>query len=295
MNRNIVDKAMLIIQERKRNAENEYKSLLKPLMTDSKFVELDKKLTQITIANAKKESYGEQVDKQEEKKVKAQLESLKKENNIPNAPNYNCKICKDQGIIEGKYCKCLKKEISNVLLKDSGFEKLEDFDKAIETSGNLSPYFKKMQEWCNSKFSKNLVYIAGPTGVGKTYLLRCMAKELIEHGYLIKIVTAFKLNQDFKEFNKNLNDEILNSYIESEILFIDDLGTEPVYKNITIECLYLIINERKMRKLPTVITSNLDLSDIRDIYDERIYSRIADRETSITIYLNGEDKRLIKK
>ena len=295
MNRNIVDKAMLIIQERKRNAENEYKSLLKPLMTDSKFVELDKKLTQITIANAKKESYGEQVDKQEEKKVKAQLESLKKENNIPNAPNYNCKICKDQGIIEGKYCKCLKKEISNVLLKDSGFEKLEDFDKAIETSGNLSPYFKKMQEWCNSKFSKNLVYIAGPTGVGKTYLLRCMAKELIEHGYLIKIVTAFKLNQDFKEFNKNLNDEILNSYLESEILFIDDLGTEPVYKNITIECLYLIINERKMRKLPTVITSNLDLSDIRDIYDERIYSRIADRETSITIYLNGEDKRLIKK
>ena len=75
-------------------------------------------------------------------------------------------------------------------------------------------------------------------------------------------------------------------------MFIDDLGTETLFKNSTLENIYLIINERKIRKLPTVITSNLALNDLGAFYGERIYSRIVDRETSITIYLDGEDKRL---
>ena len=65
-------------------------------------------------------------------------------------------------------------------------------------------------------------------------------------------------------------------------------------KDVTVEFLYLVINERKMKKLSTIITSNLDLKDLRDRYDERISSRIMDRETSINIYIDGEDRRLKK-
>ena len=151
-----------------------------------------------------------------------------------------------------------------------------------------------MQKWCKSDFKKNLIYLAGATGVGKTYLMRCLANELISRGRLVKITTAYQMNRDFKEFSKTNNEELLKNYTDTEILFIDDLGTEPLFKDVTIENLYIVINERKMKKLPTIITSNLTLDNIRDRYDERIFSRIVDRETSITLLLDGEDKRIKK-
>ena len=144
------------------------------------------------------------------------------------------------------------------------------------------------------KSAKKLIYIAGPIGAGKTHLIKCMANELIENGKIIKLVTAFNMNQDFIEFKKTMNEDLLNKYLSPEILFVDDLGTEPKYKDVTIEYLYLVINERKMKKLPTIITSNLDLADLRDRYDERINSRIIDRNSSINIYIGGDDRRLKK-
>lgn len=288
MKQEIISRALSIIQARRRTAESEYSNILSPLYEDENFVELNKKYTRLVIENARKEANGEPFDKNEELKLKTELDKLKNHA----TPNYSCKICDDVGYVNGHMCKCLKKEISSILLAGSGFDKLEKFEEAMKTSGQLLPTYHLMQKWCNSDFKKTLIYLSGPTGVGKTYLVRAMANDLIERGKVVRIVTAFAMNQDFKEFSKKHNDELLNKYIDCEVLFIDDLGTEPLYKNVTLEYLYLVINERKMRKLPTIITSNLDLGDIIERYDERISSRIVDRETSITILLQGNDRRI---
>lgn len=293
MKQETMQKALEKIHAKKREAIFAYNKKILPLYEDKEYVELEKQYTRLMIENAKKSTLGDYVDKKTEQELSSKLDAIRKKYNLQNIkPNFSCQECNDEGIINGTLCKCLKKEISSMLLKDSGFEKLENFDDSIKTSGNLSQLYKKMKEWCNSCSNKTLIYIAGPTGVGKTHLMQCMANEFIENGRVVKISTSFKMNQDFKTFSKSYNEEILNKYLEPEILFIDDLGTEPLYKNITLEYFYLVINERKLRKLPTIITGNLTMEDIINRYDERICSRIADRQTSINIYLDGQDKRI---
>ncbi len=294
MKQNLVKQAENILQQRKLNAEHAFNALMQPVYSDKDFEKLEKEKTKLTIENAKLEANGQKIDTKKIKEIDQKIEKIKEKYGLKDEKTaYGCKFCQDNGYINGQMCKCLKKEISKILLAGSGFEKLESFDKSIKTSNNEKLYCL-MKEWCNKKSDKNLIYIAGPTGVGKTHLIKCMANELIENGKVIKLVTAFNMNQYFKEFKKTMNEDLLNKYLYPEVLFVDDLGTEPKYKDVTIEFLYLVINERKMKNLPTIITSNLDLKDLRDVYDERISSRIMDRNSSINIYIDGDDRRLKK-
>jgi len=295
MRETITKQAQNVLLLRKLAAERAYNEKMQPLFETTEYQELNKKLTKLLIANARAESLGEKPNKTLEKELSSQMENLKRSAGLANVKiAYTCPLCRDEGFVDGQMCKCLKTEISKILLQESGFDKLESFDSSMQTSGDLAKHYALMEEWCNKNSEKTLIYLSGPTGVGKTHLVRCMANELIANGKIVKLVTAFNMNQDFREFSKTNNDEILNKYTTPEVLVIDDLGTEPKYDGVTIELLYLVINERKVKKLPTIITSNLDLADIRDTYDERIYSRIVDRQTSINLLLNGADRRVQK-
>lgn len=293
MKQDLLNQAKNRIYEKKMIAKNEFEKIMQPLYENEEFSKCEKKLTQIVIENAKKESENKLSDKKTENELRQKLKDIKSKFGVTqDKPNYSCKKCEDEGFVNGQICECLKREMSHILLEASGFDNLVSFQEATKTAGELLPIFQKMQQWCNAKSTKNLIYIAGPTGVGKTYLLKSMANEFIEHGKVVKIITAFKMNQDFKDFSKTHNEDNLNKYLTPEILFVDDLGTEPLYKNVTIEFLYLVVNERKMKNLPTIITSNLMLNDIFDRYDERIYSRIVDKNSSIAIFMNGNDRRV---
>lgn len=295
MNREVVEKAENIIKERKQKSEMPYNLLLEKFSKDKKFSDLRKKYQQEIIENAKKEVYGEKTDKTLQEKLKKEIDDYFKKYGAKNTISYSCKKCQDNGYINGKMCECLKKEISNILFEESNFGKLVSFEGAEKGAcGNLKSLYELMKKWCHSDFKKNIIFLSGEVGTGKTYLTRAMANELIEQGKIVKLVTAFQMSRDFKEYRSTYNETILDKYLSCEFLFIDDLGTEVIYKNSTIEFLYQILNERQMRKLCTIITSNLDLAEIRDRYDERIFSRIANRETSITVNLKNEDLRLKK-
>lgn len=242
-------------------------------------------------------------EQKELKSVTKQLSERLKELKIGSiTPKYSCSKCEDSGFINGKQCSCLKTEISKILIKNSGFSKLNDFkDSNFELFSNkteIEKSYNLMQKWCNSSSNKNLVYLFGNTGTGKTFLTSCMAKEFIEQGRIIYTCTAFALSQDFLKFHKNFDDKqktnIFENYLQAEILFIDDLGTEPIYNNISREYLYLLINERQNKGLRTIITSNLEPFDIQDKYDERIFSRIMDKEKAIVLKLDSKDIRLKK-
>lgn len=238
-------------------------------------------------------------------KAKKDCESwLKAHNFLPLQTKYFCPKCNDTGFVDQKYCDCLKKEITKILIADSGFTKLEKFENVkfdiFENSQQIKLLYCKMQDWCKqTKHTKNLILLSGGTGVGKTHLIKCMANQLIDKCAVVNLTTAFALNQNllkaYNSFDIDERNEVLQKYLSPEYLFIDDLGTEIKQKGITVNLLYLIINERKMKNLCTIITTNLDLQEIREQYDERIFSRIADRDSSICIKIDGNDLRLKNK
>jgi DNA replication protein DnaC len=86
----------------------------------------------------------------------------------------------------------------------------------------------------------------------------------------------------------------LDTFLDCDLLIIDDLGSEPVIKNVTQEHIYNIINERIVNELPFIITTNLSPIDILDRYDQRIAGRITSQKNSARIEFKGGDLRRTK-
>lgn len=219
-------------------------------------------------------------------------------------PHYDCIACKDTGYIRGKECECLKREISQELIRQSGIDissmaKFGGDFTMFDNPDKVKTIYDKMKKFIKDISSTTIdnVLIIGDTGVGKTHLMECMTTYSIELGREIKYTTAFNFNQDMLKFHcARLEDksEIMDTYLKSEILFIDDLGSENKINNVTNEYLYSIINERMQNHKKTVITSNLDFGQIQDAYGERIFSRLMHKKQSLKINFEGSDLRLKK-
>ena len=109
----------------------------------------------------------------------------------------------------------------------------------------------------------------------------CIARELLKKGktvlyqtapVLLESVIDYKLNKQ-----KNYRDNILDSILETDLLIIDDLGTESL-NSMKLSELFNIINTRilnlNQKITKTIISTNLNINDIFSNYEERIGSRI---------------------
>ena len=290
MNTNILKKAKKIIENRHQIAQNEAINNKIEAMKDEEFNELYSKYIDTVIEEARTQTSlnSNNLKKNYEKR-------LKKLQIGPIEPQFYCPLCNDTGIKDDEYCNCLVDIVNELLKEESGFSSLENFE-LFKNKKEMELLYQKMKKWCHSNFDKTLIFLAGQTGVGKTHLLKCMANELIKLHKFVLLTSSFSMHQDFvksyacKDAIEKQN--IIEKYLDADVLFIDDLGTELRQPNITVNYLYQILNERKSRKNPTIITSNLELSDIADYYDERISSRIIDKSSSICVYITGEDLRL---
>ena len=156
-----------------------------------------------------------------------------------------------------------------------------------------------MQNWVDntSNDKKHLITISGDTGVGKTYLTECTATYALKKGYLVSLLSSFGMNNLFLKYISSKNEEkttTFDSLMDPELLIIDDLGAEPIIKNVTIEYLYLIISERLSANKSTIITTNLGPEIIRDRYGERIFSRLFNKKESFNALIIGNDLRINK-
>lgn len=216
-------------------------------------------------------------------------------------PKYFCSKCDDTGIFNGRECDCARKLKNDYLLKQSGFSRAP---RAFEES-NFSIFddpkyftslYEKMKDWTQKRSSKikNIV-LCGNTGTGKTFLLECMLTELIKNGRLTLYTTAFNLGQTFLKYHVAPEDKkqsVLENVLSCEVLIIDDLGSEPMLRNVTEEYLYLTLNERLTSGLSTIISTNLTPDELKDRYGERVFSRLINKNQNLLLKFENRDLRL---
>lgn len=231
-------------------------------------------------------------------------------------PSYSCKDCKDTGFINGKRCHCFKQAAIDLVYTQSNLKDIlirENFstfsydyysDEDINPATGLSSLatVKDAVEKCRD-FIRNFqapgnfsnLYFYGDTGIGKTFLSNCIAKELLDAGYSVIYFTAFQLFDILSKgvFDKDEDAVAAHQNIYTcDLLIIDDLGTE-LYNSFTTSQLFLCLNERILRKKSTIISTNLEMKQLADIYSERVLSRISSNYTIIKLF--GRDIRLLKR
>lgn len=127
----------------------------------------------------------------------------------------------------------------------------------------------------------------------------CIAQKLLENGKTVLYQTAPVLLESVIDYKmskeKNLNDNIYQSVLNVDLLIIDDLGTESL-NSMKLSELFTILNTRILnlnnKITKTIISTNLDINDIFNHYEERIGSRIAGYYD--IYYFFGDDLRFKK-
>ena len=226
--------------------------------------------------------------------------------------HYACPECQDTGYVDGRKCRCFKKEEIRLLYSQSNIEEVllrENFDSFSyeyyddrvvipEIQMTVADYMRQVHTWCKEyveNFEKkggNLIF-TGSTGVGKTFLTNCIAKALIDQ---YQSVIYLSSNDLFDVFSKNkfhydTEEEMKDMYqyiLDCDLLIIDDLGTE-LNNTFVSSQLFYYINERLLRKKSTIISTNLSMTMLRDTYSDRISSRIISQYSIIPLY--GDDIR----
>jgi DNA replication protein DnaC len=158
----------------------------------------------------------------------------------------------------------------------------------------MAQYKRITQAWAD-KFPdcSQMVLISGGTGLGKTYTVRCIMRRVIERGFSAAYFTAYRL---FSLFHSHrLGESVdLEPIFAVPLLIIDDLGTEPMTRNVTKEYLFDLINERAAANLHTIIVTNLTFDSVNERYGERIHSRLMYARHTKIIQYQGDDIRLSK-
>ncbi len=304
---------ILVSYERKRDkAESELEYRIKDVYSqipeiksiDDEVSKIGLELAKLVLLNPqdKDSIIAQSKDKMHELKLKK--EELLNRYNVPNGYldlQHSCNVCKDKGFLQnGHKCNCLKQEIINEAYKMSNLSRMLEnqnfnnintniFSDEIFEDSNISPRqnFLQIVSTCESfvfNFDRdndeNLLFY-GDTGLGKTFMCNCIAKSLLDRGYLVIYQTAFKMfeiieDYKFKNSENHISKDNYDNLFNCDLLIIDDLGTE-LTNSFTNSELFNILNTRLLTGKKTIISTNLSPMQLGSNYAQRIFSRIFDR------------------
>lgn len=230
---------------------------------------------------------------------------------------WSCPKCRDTGYVQGHMCSCLRqlygkaqaRELS--ALMKLGSESFDTFDislydarpdpaSGIAPRAQMETVFGVCHDYALgfSKSHMNLLFRGG-TGLGKTFLSACIAREVARQGYSVVYETAagamnaFERERSFRDEEDMAGaKEQIRRMTECDLLILDDLGTEVVSER-TRSALYTLVDTRLTARRRTVVSTNLTAAEIARRYGPQLASRL-EGEYQVLAFV-GTDIRILKK
>ena len=217
----------------------------------------------------------------------------------------DCPDCLDTGYVNGRKCRCFRLQETALLCDQSRLKDLILFNNFSLLSeeyyeGQDLERFRKAAAACR-QFLKDYpdtvrhLCFYGTVGTGKSFLSICVADEMLKRGCSVLYFSAVDLFDRLSSYGYDASSReayqaFLKDLYECDLLILDDLGTE-YSSQMTATRFFALLNERILRKKPMIISTNLELDELRDRYSDRVFSRMV---ASFDMRkLTGKDIRLL--
>ena len=243
--------------------------------------------------------------------INAEIRALLRQNGLPEdalAPRYRCDKCRDTGYVgdaPARFCECFETRLRLRQYEDGSMagvdrQNFDRFDETVfpEADGQRAQMLK-IRHLCETyadqfpDFQYRNLLLTGGGGLGKTFLLNCIFERVTSRGFSAVRITAFRMFEAMRQqhIGNDPNFDGFSTLIEAPLLLIDDLGTEPMMRNITVEYLFTLFNERMANRRHTVVATNLTPVQLKERYGERVASRLLDTEAGVAVAFRGKDLR----
>ena len=226
-----------------------------------------------------------------------------------------CPHCGDRGWVDDKMCVCLKELCTQEQMKaltalmnltdEQDFDRLrldiysdQPWDGRRSPRENMSKIVMVCEGYARQfpRYPLKNLLLSGGTGLGKTFLSGCIAREVSRRGFsvvydtagnIFRLLGAGRFSRDPEE-EQQARDSA-RRYLGCDLLILDDLGSEQNLPSARAS-LYEVVNSRLQTGRHTIISSNLSTQDIGGKYGAQLASRVAGLYQELTFY--GDDLRL---
>lgn len=142
------------------------------------------------------------------------------------------------------------------------------------------------------------VILTGECGTRKTWLAVCLMRLWYVRNkkkckdQLPQFISVPDLNGKARDIKNTNMEQLIYRTVKPPMIVLDDIGADRI-TDITVEILYRVLEKRKNRGLPVIVTTNMAIKDISRQIDDRVASRL--NGMGIVIRLEGIDLRLGEK
>ena len=216
-----------------------------------------------------------------------------------------CSRCGGSGYVGSQMCECLKelcrqeqkKELTLLHVGEGTFQqfRLDYYPERDNIRAIMEKNFQNCRLYArNFSLDAGNLLFSGDTGLGKTFLSACIARQVADAGFSVVYESAAHLFSKMERAKFSGDEQAqqeIRKYTKCDLLIVDDLGTE-MGGQFTTSALYTLINDRLLSGKPMIISTNLNTEDIERRYSPQIASRL--RGSFRRVAFLGDDIRLKK-